>query len=133
MQVMISRWRPIAVLTLSCGGVLVLASLGCGDRPSRVRFDSASWKATAGNDSVRAGMVNDLLSTHDFHGRTKDEVLNLLGKPLQRTPAEAGFPQWDIVYLVGIEGDGVLAIDDRAIGFRFDATGRVVDYGLSVN
>jgi len=78
-------------------------------------------------------MIDDLLQKYDFTGYSRARVIELLGPPLDRPADDAGFPQWDMVYLIGRESDGPLAIDDKALGFRFSDTGVVVGYGLSVN
>jgi hypothetical protein len=44
-----------------------------------------------------------------------------------------GFPQWDAVYILGLERAGAFSLDDEALGFKFDTTDKVISYGLSVN
>jgi len=74
-------------------------------------------------------MIEDLLHRYDLHGYTQRELESLLGPPDTRK----GFSQWDVIYVLGAERTGTLYFDDEALGFKFDAKGHVVKYGLSVN
>jgi hypothetical protein len=102
--------------------------------PSR-RFEAKEWKAAkpdANHYTVRRLMIDDLLGSYDFHGWSKQELIDLLGEPTKDASA-SGFGQWDMIYLLGLERSGPFSLDDEALGFEFDEDGRVVKYGLSVN
>lgn len=81
-------------------------------------------------------MIGGLLRKYDFKGWSREEVVQLLGKPdwqTEQAARAAGFPQFDIVYRLGLERGGSLSLDTEALGFSLDASGRVVKYGTSVN
>lgn len=96
-------------------------------------FSSAAWKHSTpiGNHrTVRSEMIEDLLRTHYFIGWKRSQIEDLLG-PLSSSPN--GFDQWQAVYVLGLERGVILCLDDKALGFNFDANGRVMEYGLAVN
>ena len=64
-------------------------------------FDSAAWKrslATKG-DETRLFMVDDLLDKHPLIGRSRNQVVELLGEP-DSTPY---FRNFEMVYFLGRE------------------------------
>ena len=68
-------------LTLS---LLLLASAhaapaGAGAAPARKTFESSVWKADA--PGVRHDMAKDLMDSHVLIGKSREEVIALLGKP----------------------------------------------------
>jgi hypothetical protein len=75
-------------------------------------------------------MIDDLLRNTNFQGWTQQQVEGLLGKP---DPWSSSFSQFDIIYILGMERAGAFSLDDEALGFKFDANGRVVKFGCSVN
>ncbi len=75
-------------------------------------------------------MIEDLLGSYKFDGWTRQQVVDLLGQPNGNW---SGFEQWDMIYLLGLERGGAFSLDDEALVFKFDSTGRVVKYRLSVN
>ena len=78
-------------------------------------------------------MIEDLLRKYDFHGWTRQQVEQLLGAPESRSAKECGFPQFDTIYVLGLERGGAFSLDDEALGFTFDEDGRVATFGVSVN
>lgn len=75
-------------------------------------------------------MIKDLLRRYKFTGWTRQQVVELLGRPTEKW---SGFQQWDMIYVLGMERAGSLSLDDEALAFKFDANARVVKYGLSAN
>lgn len=77
-----SRLAMLVVLAAGVGGAIWIGSspfhrietFGWGDAP----FDSVAWRSDA---APRAPMVRDLLRTGLLAGRTREEVLGLLGEP----------------------------------------------------
>ena len=126
---------------LVIAGVLIAAGLlwwffDGRDRVWQIAFDSAAWQRAAPIEhhrTVRSQMIEDLLRRHKFDGWTRHQVVELLGEPARGESAKMGFPQWDTVYIFGVERQGVWSLDDEALGFKFDGTDRVASYGLSVN
>jgi len=58
---------------------VITAALLCGCSCSDSKFDSKAWKA--GGSSSRGGMVQDLTDRGLLIGRTRTEVVDLLGEP----------------------------------------------------
>src|SRR5258705_1057595 len=58
---------------------LITAALLCGCNRSDSKFDSKAWKA--GGSSSRGAMVQDLTGRGLLIGRTRPEVVDLLGEP----------------------------------------------------
>jgi hypothetical protein len=98
----------------------------------QVSFDPIAWKRAEPIGSfrtVRSQMIDDLLRRYDFQGWTREEVIQLLGTP----NTVSGFTQFDVVYVLGLERGGAFSQDDEALGFKFDANGRVVNYRVTVH
>ena len=58
---------------------VITAALLCGCSRSDSKFDSKAWKA--GGSSSRGTMVQDLTDRELLIGRTRSEVVDLLGEP----------------------------------------------------
>jgi hypothetical protein len=96
-------------------------------------FEAVTWKRAdpiERHRTVRSQMIDDLLRHYNFQGWTRGQVTQLLGKP---DTMWSSFNQWDIIYVLGMERAGAFSLDDEALGFKFDANGLVIAYGLSVN
>ena len=76
----------------------------------------------------RLRMVDDLMSTRRLDGLTKDQVLELLGKPEDKG-FPAGAASCDIHYYLGPER-GVLRIDSEWLFITLDDSGRVDRYWI---
>lgn len=125
------RWFQLSLRGLF-GAAAIAAILAWAFQP--VRFDGKEWKAARPNSThrtARSSMVDDLLRQYDFHGWTRQEVIELLGDG--QPGAGTGFDQWDLIYILGLERAGPFSLDDEALGFKFDKRGCVVAYGTSVN
>ena len=117
--------------------VAIVSVSGCGGSDvKRIPFESSAWKRAEKVEPYRTGrsqMIDDLLRHHKFSGWTRQQVVDLLGEPTRGEPAKMGFPQWDIVYLLGLERAGSLSLNDDALGFKFDSKGTVIKYGITPN
>lgn len=131
----IPRWLRVALsvtglaaLTLVVGGWFFLRSLSPMSRCNERRFTSARWNDTTlafGPVAVRGCLVDDLLRRRELRGRTRTEIIALLGEP----PKTDYFRDYDLVYWLGPER-GLMSIDSEWLVFRLDASGRVVAYRL---
>ena len=135
----VPRWARITLISfvgvaaLLVVGIMVLASLTFGPGPEarcvgHERFQLQAWRDTTqiyGPLRIRGCMVDDLLATHDFHGRTRAEVVGFLGEP----PETEYFREYDLVYWLGPER-GMMSIDSEWLVFRFDSAQRVREYRL---
>lgn len=74
----------LAVLWLAPG----LASCG-GEHDTALPFDAEAWKtASTTSDDARQRMYGDLVKHAEFVGKTKPEILALLGPPTQEFPRD---------------------------------------------
>ena len=131
----IPRWLRItfalmafAVLTVIVGGWLLLRSLSPMSRCDERRFTQARWNDTTsafGPKAVRGCLVDDLLRRENLRGRTRAEIVDLLGEP---TKTEH-FRDYDLVYWLGPERS-LMSIDSEWLVFRLDAAGRVIEHRL---
>jgi hypothetical protein len=93
---------------------------------SRRRFDQEAWwragYAATGAEPVRLRMVDDLLQRRLLDGKTRAEVIALLGPP----PETAYFREYDLVYWLGPERS-IFSIDSEWLGIRLGPDGRVAE------
>lgn len=86
-------------------------------------FDPAAWQDESQiEQGVRLGMADRLLARDALRGKTRAEVVGLLGEP---TPT-GHFSDWDLVYWLGPER-GWIHIDSAWLVVRFDGDGRVAE------
>jgi hypothetical protein len=135
----VPRWARITLISvlvtvaLGVGAVWAFATFALGPGPmarcaGHERFQLAVWRDSAQVDgplAVRGCIVDDLLATHDFHGRSRTDVVALLGEP----PRTQYFKSYDLVYWLGPER-GLISIDSEWLVFRLDSTHHVQDYRL---
>ena len=123
--------RPVCGLILAA-----LAVCGCRDERQAIPFDEVRWKQAdvrAEPPTVRQLMVADLVQRDALRGLSRDDVIDLLGTPDSVDAGAAGFPRWDIIYVLGDEDAGPYSLDTEALGVKFGADGRVLRWGTSVN
>jgi hypothetical protein len=122
--------RPTAVLIAAAGSLMIAGGIwwyvtvvSQSDRMRPIPFSAAEWRnAQAGAANVRIRMINDLLSRYPFIGRTRQQVIGLLGEP-QKT---GYFKDWDLVYLLGPERSW-MGIDSEWLVLRLNKDGTVTD------
>ena len=100
------------------------------DYAHRVAFDSAGWQRHALDDDpewpTRLRMVDDLVADRRLDGLTRSEVESLLGSADQT----AKWKDWELVYYLGPERNGIFRIDSEWLVIRFDLAGRVSEYRI---
>lgn len=125
---------PLAILALAIGGyfaypyISLFAEIGCAaakERLNRLPFDSAKWKA-GNEDEIRIRMVDSLLRKFEFTGKSRTEVVYILGEP----DKTGYFRDYDMVYRLGMER-GFISIDSEWLVIRLDADGLVKEYGIA--
>jgi len=88
-----------------------------------IPFDSVSWRDERSlRDGAKEQMADRLVGRHALQGKTRDEVISLLGDP----PPTDYFRDWDVVYLLGPER-GFISIDSEWLVMRFGQDGRVTE------
>ena len=101
--------------------VLFLVLAGCS--PSG-RFDHAAWRDADLSGRARAEMLPDFLKRYPLEGRTRSEVIGLLGEP---TPTD----KWnnaDMIYVLGNDGGDYVAIDHEWLLIDLNQRQRVLSY-----
>lgn len=106
-------------VTLAC-----LLISGClPDRTSETPFDKRAWMNADLTGRARADMLRDFLKRHPLKGKTRREVVSLLGEP-DRTD------KWrsaEMIYVLGNDGS-FLPIDHEWLLIDLDGRQRVVSY-----
>lgn len=110
-----------------CAALAAGAALGWSFGPSRKPFDAAAWQdeRQARRRNVRLKMADHIVATKMLSGKTRAEVVALLGEP----PPTEYFKSWDLVYWLGPER-GFISIDSEWLVVKLDAQGKVSDYRI---
>jgi hypothetical protein len=128
----ITRSRGWATAVL----VAATAVAGCGKRseggcPS---VTPASWRAASrtayGDVSPRHRIAQSLVRCHTLLGRSRSQVVHLLGHPTKRFPAKDGFAE-ELLWLTGPALHAVLP-SLTGLMVRFDRSGRCVGVDASI-
>jgi hypothetical protein len=116
------RWVVIAIAVLSLGIALTVRQFWFPGQ----EFDPIAWAdETQIGQGVRLGMADRLLARGTLNGKTRAEVVEMLGEP----PTTEYFSDWDLVYWLGPER-GFISIDSEWLVVRFGPDGRVTNNRL---
>jgi hypothetical protein len=129
-------WRNILFATLAAGSFILFAVFVSRmfhgfTRPydfHSLCFDSAKWKAIQSeltHSSVRLRMADDFLNTQQPVGKSRAEIVGLLGEP-DDTPY---FRNFDMVYHLGLERN-FMAIDSEWLVMSVNEKGVVTEARL---
>jgi hypothetical protein len=84
-------------------------------------FDQVAWTDDGRvRGGIRLAMADRLITRRTLNGKTRNEVLAMLGQP----PPTNYFREWDLVYWLGRER-GFISIDSEWLVLRFNCNGRV--------
>jgi outer membrane protein assembly factor BamE (lipoprotein component of BamABCDE complex) len=97
---------------------LALASCSSGDR-----FDRTEWRDADLSGRARVDMLQDLLKRHPLKGRTRTEVVALLGEPTQTDKWKGA----EMIYVLGNDGS-YFAIDHEWLLIDLDQRQRVASF-----
>lgn len=113
------RWLVVALGALAVvAGLLVWRLWFPGGA-----FDPVAWRDESQvQQGVRLGMADRLIARRTLIGKTRAEVVELLGEP----PPTGYFADWDLVYWLGPER-GFISIDSEWLVLRLAEDGRVID------
>ncbi|KFN01316.1 hypothetical protein DJ93_531 [Bacillus clarus] len=111
------RITIVGLLTL----LFCTVQLGINEYTSK--FHPDKW---LGYETDRVYMVDDLLKKHKLVGKSKEEIIQLLGYPTETRNFEK---VTHTLYYLGNER-GFIPIDSEWLAFQFDNEDRVVDYKL---
>jgi outer membrane protein assembly factor BamE (lipoprotein component of BamABCDE complex) len=129
-----NRKRLAITLIVACVGLVGLHYLRLYllpmplDRCTSRRFDGNVWRDSirAYSDAAPRGcMVDDLLAHTQFRGKTRADVVALLGEPRPTSY----FKDYDLVYWLGPER-GLMSVDSEWLVMRLDRNGRVAEQKL---
>ena len=113
------RWIVVALGTVAVVAGLTVCSMWLAGRA----FDPVAWRDEFQvQQGVRLGMTDRLIARRTLLGKTRAEVIEMLGEP----PPTGYFADWDLVYWLGPER-GFMSIDSEWLVLRLDEDGRVVD------
>ncbi|MEY8350565.1 hypothetical protein AALF16_20115 [Bacillus cereus] len=100
---------------------ICIVQLGVNEYHSK--FHTDRWLQ---NEEKRVYMVDDLLAKHKLVGKSKQEIIRLLGEPTETRRFEE---MNQTVYYLGVER-GVIPIDSEWLIFQFDNADKAVEYKL---
>ena len=100
--------------------LLCLALIGCS---SGDRFDQTAWKNADLTGRARADMLGDFLKRYPLEGRTRSEVVELLGEPTRTDKWEGA----EMIYVLGNDGS-YMAIDHEWLLIDLDQRQRVLSF-----
>jgi len=92
-------------------------------RLTHERFDSDKWKnwvETEDTWSLRWDMMNDLRQQHELIGKSKSEIIELLGEPADNMNSE-------FLYSLGYSGNG---INTGTLTITFNMDDKVITYNV---
>ena len=118
---------PVALIALVIGAFLFWPVPGFEPMP----FDSEGWKAARSPctlDSVRLRMADDLLEKHDLTGRSRADIVELLGEPDET----AYFRHYDLVYHLGRERR-LAGLDCEWLVIKLDSNGAAEQVAIATD
>ncbi len=134
-------WRiPLALVGVVVAAGLLYLAVGVGlmigvptvdDYRHRQRFDAPAWRLDQGQDRkwpTRLAMATDLVKSRILMGKTKGEILELLGPETET----ANWKDWGIVYWLGPER-GFMGIDSEWLVVRYGSDGRAREVRIVTN
>jgi hypothetical protein len=104
-------------------GVLLFVGFLMKGKITHEHFDSDRWKnwtETEADWSMRWDMMNSLRNNHELKGKTKNEIIELLGEPVLRTEEK-------FHYNLGMAKRG---IDTGTLTIQFDESGKVIEFNV---
>ncbi|MCH7989919.1 MAG: hypothetical protein IID46_12320 [Planctomycetes bacterium] len=100
-----------------------------------IPFESEAWKRgdTIGdNRTVRSQMIDDLLQRHDFHGWSKEQIIDLLGNPGEGEN-HVMYPLFDMAYTLGLEREGWASVDFEYLVFKLNDQQKVIHFRVMLD
>ncbi len=121
---LIGKRKSIKIIALALGVLVVLGFSLKGKIPHE-RFDSVKWKTADLNSelnwSLRWDMMNSFRNNNKLMGKTKKEIIELLGEPESKSKT-------DYRYYLGYSKRG---INTGTLTIKFSTEGKVLDYKVS--
>ena len=104
-------------------GVVILIAFAFKGKITHEQFDSEkwiNWTESEAELSLRWDMMNSLRNNYELTGKTKKEILQLLGKPESETNS-------DFRYYLGMSKHG---INTGSLTIKFNEIGIVTDFSV---
>lgn len=104
-------------------GVIILIGFALKGNITHEQFDSEKWKNWTESESelsLRWDMMNSLRNNHELNGKTRVEIIELLGKPDSETNS-------DFRYYLGMSKRG---INTGSLTIKFNENGIVTDFSV---
>jgi hypothetical protein len=118
---MLGMSRPRFAIVTVWGSVVLTVLLWYWTTSREQLFDSIRWQEESHvKQGARLGMADSLVAHRTLLGKTRSEVVELLGEP----PPTEYFRDWDLVYWLGPER-GFISIDSEWLVLRLAEDGRV--------
>ena len=95
------------------------------DRFVPITFNSTQWKEAATDNSkygLRVRMIDDLLGAYKLEGKSRAEIIDLLGEPEDNR----GLKEWDMVYCLGPERSWI-SMDAEWLVLRLNERQEVIE------
>lgn len=102
-------------------GVIIIIGIALKGNIIHEKFDSTKWKNWTESEaelSLRWDMINSLRKNHELNGKTKSEIIELLGKPENQSNES-------FRYYLGMAKHG---IDTGSLIIEFDKYNTVSNY-----
>jgi hypothetical protein len=121
----------LAVAFIAVQYFLVLGMFAKHERDTKARkqsFSSPRWKAQTDGEDIRVWMVDDLIERKLLVGKTREQVLDLLGPFFDRPDDQLRrlFPEWDMYYYLGVSRALFEPLDLEYLVLRLDEENRVI-------
>jgi hypothetical protein len=104
-------------------GMIILIGFALKGNITHEQFDSGKWKNWTESEaelSLRWDMMNSLRNNHELNGKTKMEIIALLGKPDSET-------NFDFRYYLGMSKRG---INTGSLTIKFNEEGIVTNFSV---
>ena len=104
-------------------GIIFLIGFALKGNFTHEQFNSEKWKNWTESESelsLRWDMMNSLRKNYELNGKTRKEIINLLGKPDNETNSE-------FRYYLGMSKSG---INTGSLTIKFSEKGKVMNYSV---
>jgi len=117
----------LALATLLILGIALLLYIAEGGLQPELPFDRAEWMNGTDENQMyfpRLRMADDLIDNNTLDGKTRDEVLSMLGEPMMTDVTWSPRDHFGLLYHLGPER-GWVSVDSEWLGIKFDTNGTV--------
>jgi hypothetical protein len=124
---MVRRLLIVSILAVA-GTVLAMS----WTRPPGQPFDADAWQRadTRASNTIREQMGDRLIFDKTLLGKTRNEIVSVLGQPLEKGYGPSG--DWDLIYMLGLERNWA-PIDNEYLVIRLDPSGRATHCQLTTD